>query len=102
MEPCKTLTEDVSMRAGHASLAHKLQDLYEGIAADPVAAAHASMRQKLQGAGAEYTSPGEQIARGLLEQGVQSREGLASLIAAMDAYVDRQGRLHQENFAAGL
>lgn len=88
------------MFAGHSQFARKLQDLYEGIAADP--AAQASMRQQLQGAGAEYTSPGEQMARGLVEQGVLSRDGLAALIAAMNAYVDRQGQLHRENFAAGL
>ncbi|KAK9821821.1 hypothetical protein WJX74_001400 [Apatococcus lobatus] len=86
--------------SGHMQLARKLQDLYEGRAADPLA--HASMRQQLQGAGAEYTSPGEQMARGLIEQGVQSRDGLPALIAAMDAYVDRSGQLHRENFAAGL
>ena len=81
-------------------LARKLQDLYEGTAADQ--SAHASMRQQLQGAGAEYTSPGEQMARGLVEQGVETRDGLPALIAAMDAYVDRSGQLHRENFAAGL
>ena len=86
--------------AGHEQLARKLQDLYEGLAADPQA--QRSSEQHLQGAGAEYTRPGEQMARGLVEQGIQAPAGMPALIAAMDAYVDRYGQLHQENFAAGL
>ena len=86
--------------AGHVQLARKLQDLYEGVAADPDA--HESLESHLQGTGTDFARPGEQIARGLVEQGVETRDGMGALIAAMDAYVDRYGRLHQENFAAGL